>query len=240
MGLRYGINVYQSVQDAWQGAMTSEREEPKIMLVTIVKGAIMNEMVTLSTKGHEDYHMKLNCRENLPLSVEPLDLYLHKPLEDDEVGDLAVIKLSPSPCGQEHVYAPECEGLLLRYKPKVISLKEEPVEIMKADGTFIDCLCRKFDTGNDAAACISGEMVAKLDLEDRIDYEDIRGYRVVGTDANGNPNGGECYTIEIHIKIRGMVFPVKALYDVNDGEHDLLIDMDVIGQLFDKGFTLGK
>ena len=112
MGLRYGINAYKSVQDAWLGA-SERKEEPKIMLVAIVKGAIMNEMVTLSTKGHEDYYMKLNCRENLLLSVEPLDLYLHKPLEDDEVGDLAVIKFSPSPCGQEHVYASECEGLIL-------------------------------------------------------------------------------------------------------------------------------
>lgn len=120
----------------------------------------------------------------------------------------------------------------------MISLEEEPVEIMKADGTFIDCLCRSFDTGNDAAACITGEMVAKLGLEDRIDYEDKRGYRVVN--VNGNLNEGESYTIKIHIKIRGMVFPVKALYDVKDGDHDLLIDTDIIGELFDKGFTLGK
>lgn len=120
----------------------------------------------------------------------------------------------------------------------MISLEEEAVEIMKADGTFIDCLYRMFDTGDDVAVCITGEMVAKLGLEDRIDYKDKRSYHVVN--ANGNPNEGECFTIKIHIKIRGMVFPVKALYDVKDEEHDLLIDTDIIGRLFDKGFTLGK
>lgn len=209
-------------------------EEPKIILVAIAEGAIQNERVTLFTKGQESLDMKLTCRENLSLSVEPSYLYLFKPLTDDEVGDLALIKCSPSANGQEQV----CEGLLLRYKPKVISLEEEAVEIMKADGTFIDCLCRMFDTGDDAAVCITGEMVAKLGLEDRIDYKDKRSYHVVN--ANGNPNEGECFTIKIHIKIRGMVFPVKAFYDVKDEEHDLLIDTDIMGRLFGKGFTLGK
>ena len=65
MGLPYGMNAYKSVQDAWLGAMTSEKEEPKIMLVAIAEGAIMNERVTLFTKGHECYDLKLNCRENL-------------------------------------------------------------------------------------------------------------------------------------------------------------------------------
>ncbi|XP_015749767.1 PREDICTED: uncharacterized protein LOC107329600, partial [Acropora digitifera] len=125
MGLRYGMNAYKSVQDAWLGAMTSERKgcypvekpgEPKIMLVAIAEGAIMNERVTLFTKGHECYDLKLNCRENLSLSVEPIFLYLYKPLKDDEVGDLAVIKFSPSPSGQKQVYAAECEGLILRHK----------------------------------------------------------------------------------------------------------------------------
>ena len=90
MGLRYGLNGYKSVQDAWLGAMTRERdgcyplekpEESKIMLVAISEGAIQNERVTLFTKGHECYDMMLNCRENLSLSVEALYLYLHKTVE---------------------------------------------------------------------------------------------------------------------------------------------------------------
>ena len=116
--LRYGINAYKSVKDACPGAVTGEGEgwyplekpeEPKIILVAIAEGAIQNERVTLFTKGHECLDMKLTCRENLSLSVEPSYLYLYKPLQDDEVGDLALIKCSPSANGQEQV----CEGLIL-------------------------------------------------------------------------------------------------------------------------------
>ena len=118
--LRYGINAYKSVKDACPGAMTGEGEgegcyplekpeEPKIILVAIADGAIQSERVTLFTKGHECLEMKLTCRENLSLSVEPSYLYLYKPLQDDEVGDLALIKCSPSANGQEQV----CEGLIL-------------------------------------------------------------------------------------------------------------------------------
>ena len=112
--LRYGTNAYKSVKDACPGAMTGEGEEcyplePKIILVAITEGAIQNERVTLFTKGHECLDMKLTCRENLSLSVEPSYLYLYKPLQDDEVGDLALIKCSPSANGQEQV----CEGLIL-------------------------------------------------------------------------------------------------------------------------------
>ena len=118
--LRYGINAYKSVKDACPGAMTGEGEgegcyplekpeEPKIILVAIADGAIQSERVTLFTKGHECLEMKLTCRENLSLSVEPSYLYLYKPLKDDEVGDLALIKCSPSANGQEQVG----EGLIL-------------------------------------------------------------------------------------------------------------------------------
>ena len=117
---RYGINAFKSIKDACPGAMTGEGEgegcyplekpeEPKIILVAIAEGAIQNERVTLFTKGHECLDMKLTCRENLSLSVEPSCLYLYKPLKDDEVGDLALIKCSPSANGQEQV----CEGLIL-------------------------------------------------------------------------------------------------------------------------------
>ena len=108
-GLRYGINAYKGVKDACLGAMTGE---PKIILVAIVEGALYDERVTLFTKGHECLDMKLNCRKDFYLSVDPY-LFLRKPLKDDEVGDLAVIKFSPFPSGQDKVYAAECEGLIL-------------------------------------------------------------------------------------------------------------------------------
>ena len=121
-GLRYGINAYKSVKDACPGAMTEEREvcyrlekpeDSKIRLVAISEGAIQNERVTFLTVAQESLNVKLNCRENLSLSVEPVPLYPYKPSKDDKVGDLAVITFIPSPSGQEQVYAAECEGLIL-------------------------------------------------------------------------------------------------------------------------------
>ena len=108
-GLRYGINAYKGVKDANQGAMAGE---PKIILVAIVEGALYDERITLFTKGHECFDMKLNCRKDFYLSVDPY-LFLRKPLEDDEVGDLAVIKSSPCPRGQDKGHIEECEGLIL-------------------------------------------------------------------------------------------------------------------------------
>lgn len=111
---------------------------------------------------------------------------------------------------------------------------------MKADGTFTDCPGVMFDTGNDVATCISGELVAHLNLEHRIDHEDTRGYALAGRDDNGKSIGVESSTIKILIKIREMKFAVKALYDATDEETDLLIGRDIINQLLAGGFILGK
>ena len=129
----------------------------------------------------------------------------------------------------------------LGYKPKVISSDEERVEIMNADGIFVDCPGMViFDTGNHVATAISGELVKKLNLEDRIDDTDKRSYTGVTRDDDGNPITRQCNTIEIHIKIREMKFPIKALYDVTDGNTDLLIGRDIIDKIYDQDFTLGK
>ena len=113
--LRYGVNAYKGVWEAWQaserkGCYPLEKpEEPKVMLVTIDAGTIQNERITILTKRHESINVKFSCRENLSLSVEPTNLFLHKPLKDDEVGDLAVITFSRSARSPELV----CEGLIL-------------------------------------------------------------------------------------------------------------------------------
>ncbi|KAK2551218.1 hypothetical protein P5673_027982, partial [Acropora cervicornis] len=243
--LRYGINAYKSVKDACPGAVTGEGEgwyplekpeEPKIILVAIAEGAIQNERVTLFTKGHECLDMKLRCRENLSLSVEPSYLYLFKPLKDDEVGDLALIKCSPSANGQEQV----CEGLILRYKPKVISRGKEPVKIMTADGKFVDCPGVVFDTGNTAGTGISAALVKALNLDDKIDVGDRRSFEGVGRDNNGNPITGECNTIMINVKIRNMWLTGKALYGMPPENIHLLIGTDIIDLLGQKDFKLGK
>lgn len=59
------------------------------------------------------------------------------------------------------------------YKPFILSIYEEPVDIMNASGSWIRVQGRQsvcFDTGNDAAACISEELLQELDLE--VDWDD--------------------------------------------------------------------
>lgn len=114
-GLRYGINAYKGVWEAWQaserkGCYPLEKpEDPEVMLVAIDAGTIQNERITIVTKRQESINVKFSCRENLSQTVEPTHLFLHKPLKVDEVGDLAVITFRPSARSPELV----CEGLIL-------------------------------------------------------------------------------------------------------------------------------
>ena len=128
----------------------------------------------------------------------------------------------------------------LGYKPKVISVDEEPVAIMNSEGVFVTCQRVLFDTGNRAATGISRELVKSLDLENKIDHTKTRSADGVGRGIDGQPIRMEFSLVKIKIKIRGMVFPVKALYDAPIDNTDLLIGMDIIDSLFDEKFTLGK
>ena len=122
----------------------------------------------------------------------------------------------------------------------MISVDEEPVEVMNADSTFVSSLqLSKFDTQNTAATCISTTFVRLLGLEDRVDHKK-RTYTGAAKDDRGQRISAECSTIEITMKVRGMEFSVTAYYDVTPEHCDLLIGNDVIGKLFEKGFMLGK
>ena len=122
----------------------------------------------------------------------------------------------------------------------MISVDEEPVTIMNSEGDFVACPGVLFDTGNRAATGISGKLVKRLNLEDKVDHKNTVSSLSVGRDHAGQPISMESSTVKIKIKIRGMVFPVKALYDVPVDDTDLLIGMDIIDSLFDENFTLGK
>ena len=123
----------------------------------------------------------------------------------------------------------------------MISVEDEPVEIMNAGGMFIDCpRVVTFDTGNSIATAISKELVKELNLEDRIDDKNKRRYTGVVRDDDGKPISKLCSTIKISIKIRRRKFNVEALYNVTAENTGLLIGMDIIDQLFDQEFTLGK
>lgn len=142
--------------------------------------------------------------------------------------------------------------MLLGYKPKVISVEEEMVEIMNADGNYVNCPGMvTFDTGNCGRTAISRKLVKELNLEDKIDHENKVRYWGVARDDEDKQISNLCSTIEllyiilwstieINIKIRKKEFPVSALYGVPAEGTDLLIGMDIIKQLFDEDFTLGK
>ena len=109
----------------------------------------------------------------------------------------------------------------------MISVEEEPVEIMNAKGIFVYCPgVVTFDTGNDIATAISGKLVKKLNLEDRIDHTNKT---VV---ARGNPFSKLCSTIKINIKICQSKFSVEALYGILPENTDLSIGMGIINELF--------
>lgn len=175
------------------------------------------------------------------MSVAPLFLHI-KESKDGDVGDVAIIKFIRSPDDPlPSRYTAVCEGLILRYKPKVISVEEEMVEIMNAEGNYVNCPgVVTFDTGNCGGTAISRKLVKELNLEDTIDHENKVRYWGVARDDDDKQISNLCSTIEINIKIREKEYPVRALYGVPAEGTDLLIGMDKIKELFDEDFTLGK
>lgn len=130
--------------------------------------------------------------------------------------------------------------LFLGYKAKEISIDKEPVAVMNSEGQYISCPQMMIDTGDKVATCISGNLVTQLGLDSNIDYDKKIPYETVGGGDDRQPISKEANSIEINVKIRNMTFRVRALYDVTAKKIDVIIGMDIIDQLFEKGFTLGK
>lgn len=249
MDLNYGFNAYEGILEACPQAKIQETkrcylpykpEDPKIFLVSVVAGIIQDERITFLTKRRECLNLKLNCRDNLTMSTEPSLLQM-KSSTVEEVEDVAVIKFSRAPVGPLQIYPAVCEGLILRYKPNVISIHEEPVEISNSDGFFVQCPgLVTFDTGNTCATGISNKLVKKLNLEKKIDHTKMIRFVTAGPDDMGNPNSSECATVKIFLRIRQEVFEVMALVGAPVQNTELLIGMDIIEKLTDENFTLGK
>lgn len=254
MELDFRFNSYESISDACPGAvfpfphhnkycsiccLPGKQEKQQIFIIAIASGVILNDKIFLETKDGENLKLGLNCRENMTMSVAPLFLHI-KEREDEDVGDVAIIKFIRSP-DEPSIYSAVCEGLILRYKPKVISVEEEMVEIMNADGNYVNFPgVVTFDTGNCAGTAISRKLVKELNLEDTIDHENKVEFWGVARDDDDKQISNLCSTIKINIKIRKKPFPVRALYGVPAEGTDLLIGMDIIKELFDEDFTLGK
>ncbi|KAJ7393242.1 hypothetical protein OS493_006211 [Desmophyllum pertusum] len=132
------------------------------------------------------------------------------------------------------IYEAVCVGLIIRFKPRVISINEEPVKVKDVNGALIivPVGCCLFDTGNDAATAVSQELVDELGLlPDRRKLT-----KVVGI-------GGavcQCSKVSLDLVVRGHRFSVEALVGAVAPDTDLLIGSDIIKQLIELKFTLGE
>ena len=65
-------------------------------------------------------------------------------------------------------------------------------------------------------------------------------FTTAGRTAEGNEIVVECSRVNLKLKIRGHVIPVRALAGAPAPGIDLLIGMDVIRKLNDENFSLGN
>ena len=117
MDLEYGVSAYKGIKDACPEAIITEkmgcylppRPHIQIFLIAIAGGFIGNERITLVTKSGEFVNFQLNCREHLTMSASPSVLQSKPLTEEDDVGDVAVIK-----CDSATKYARAvCDCLIL-------------------------------------------------------------------------------------------------------------------------------
>ena len=122
LDLEFGVNAYKGIKDALSDAKIGEKGcylrtkpgSPQIFLISISSGIIRNERVFFRTKSGEVLNLKLNCRKNLNMSTKPARLQLKLLTDENDVGDVAVVKVDTSPVElRTPIYAAVCEGLVL-------------------------------------------------------------------------------------------------------------------------------
>jgi len=243
MNLVYGESAFRGIIEAFPDAKIPHKgkgiyqncppTEERARFIGIKYGDIKNERISFVTKLGEPVDLKLNCRANLVLSTSPVQLQIRAVEDDDEVGDVALVKMGGSECSLRNpTYQGVCEGLILKYKPQTISIDEEPVKIQDGDGNIILVPGKvKFDSGNDAGTAISEKLGNTLGLKP--DSRKKRKVRVTGGDAI------ECKIVTIKLFIRKRQFTVNALFGAVASGTDLLVGMGIIKQLNGENFTLG-
>ena len=121
------------------------------------------------------------------------------------------------------------------YKPYIISRDEEPVEMQNAFGEVISVGgLRKvlFDTGNEVSTGISKELLSELNLQP--DPNKKKKVELIGGESR------EFETTQIELVVRGHHLSACGLVDAVAKDTNLLVGMDVIQQLYDKGYTIGN
>ena len=119
------------------------------------------------------------------------------------------------------------------FKPTVISIDNEPVQIKHGNGRWMSAPGRVlFDTGNTLATAISEDSVNELKLKP--DESKTREAESIG--------GIKCEfnTVPIEVNVRGHKFKVDALVGAVASETDLLIGADIINPLIKKKYTFGE
>ena len=124
------------------------------------------------------------------------------------------------------------QSFFSEFKPKVISIDDEPVKIKNREGEVILVPGSvKFDTGNDVATAISRRLLEELGLEP----DQSKKIRVTGVGGDM-----ECFRVEISLRIRRRMFKVSALVGAVAGDTDLLIGNDIITELDKLNFSFGQ
>ena len=88
-----------------------------------------------------------------------------------------------------------------------------------------------FDTGNEVGTGISRELLLKLNLQS--DPSKKKKVKLIEESC-------EFETADIELIVRGHHLSVNGLVDAVNEDTNLLVGMDVIQQLYDKGYTIGE
>lgn len=122
MDLEFGESAFRGIEEAFPNAHIAKRGifmdckscHPTAALISMKYAVIENERIIFKTRNGEQVNLKLNCRENLHLSPSPVILQL-RPVEDEnDVGDVALVKFSTSDWSLRNpIYWAVCEGLVL-------------------------------------------------------------------------------------------------------------------------------
>ena len=122
--LTYGESAFRGIREAFPDAkipykgkgiyQNCQPSKRSASLVAIKYGDIKNERISFVTKCGELLDLKLNCRANLVMSTSPVQLQIRAVEDDDEVGDVALIRMGDSECSLRNpTYQGVCEGLIL-------------------------------------------------------------------------------------------------------------------------------
>lgn len=120
MDLEFGESAFKGIKDAFPNAEIAETKgifmkdppsDPRMCLIGMKYAVMENERIIFGARNGEQVNLKLNCRENLQLSTSPVVLEIRDITDDDDVGDLALVKFSTSECGLR--YQAVCEGLIV-------------------------------------------------------------------------------------------------------------------------------